>query len=166
VRSATLTLAAVVGLGLLVQAQLWQEERGDPQRAALAIHAQAPSQVWLSLGTRRQAGLFTVRTDAQAIELDLPADWTRLEVREVPLSSVSNQDIGRSQRQWHIPAHAEVLFEISRLPASGTLHLAQPVPVHLSWQRIDLLTNTTTHRDQLLLHDVLVLWEDPSTPQP
>ena len=79
--------------------------------------------------------------NAEAINISVPDDWKRGEVRDAKLSDVTSDAPSFSYVRWHIPAHATVDFTTDHPFAHLNLHNPSEVLLQIAFTQVDLVTN-------------------------
>lgn len=92
----------------------------------------------------------------ERIDLSVPEDWKRGEVRGAKLSDVTSDAPSFSYVRWHIPAHATVNFSTDHPFAHIKLHNPSGVLMQITFTQVDLVTDGGMH-DVYLVKDGSVL---------
>lgn len=86
------------------------------------------------------------------IQVAIPEDWKRREVRNVPLADVKADEPALGYVRWHFPAGAHVSFRTSVPWSSLVVRNPSKIPFKIQLAEVDMQTETV-ERDVILIKD-------------
>lgn len=91
----------------------------------------------------------------ETVFVSVPQDWTKREVRNVPISSVTSDPPSLGFARWHIPSGARISFTVPSAPSKIILHHPSDTPLKVDITRVNLDADTVD-RDVILVQGASV----------
>lgn len=150
------TLAVALVLGLPA-ALLSNRPESPAVPVEIAVDHTEPLTITIERLMGQEGQLFDIsRNGSGEFAVHLPTDWSRIEVRGVPLTTVTSTDNETSYRRWVIPQNATVRFEANNV-GTITLHNPSGIPLTVKTTLVRSGSTLTEHDAQIVVQDPYVL---------
>lgn len=130
--------------------------------AAIAITHEGKASIDLLLARKGDAGYLSLENRSPvSVDIGLPADWQRTEVRGTDLESVHSSIPSFGFRTWTLPAGAGMKMLVPEAPHALLLENRSDDVAVVTLQGIDLVSETRTSATVLLQHQpsLVQIWE-------
>lgn len=130
--------------------------------AAIAITHEGKASIDLLLARKGDAGYLSLENRSPvSVDIGLPADWQRTEVRGTDLESVHSSIPSFGFRTWTLPAGAGMKMLVPEAPRALLLENRSDDVAIVTLQGIDLVSETRTSATVLLQHQpsLVQIWE-------
>ena len=125
----------------------------EPVRVEIGVEHELPLSLTFSVSELRGSGLIDIKQEGEEIvSISLPSSWQRKEVRNVPLSEITEENTSFGFKRYQIPAGASVTFAIPQYPDTLLVHNPSGITMKVALTMVDLQTNTV-ETDVVLVQD-------------
>jgi len=154
-----LAIFAAFGTQSFMRAKLATEGARETVRAEMGVEHTQSLSLMMDISALQGLGLLDLSHEGEeTILISLPSLWQRKEVRNVPLSEVTEESTSFGFTRWKFPQGASVTFAIPEYPDSLLLHNPSGVPLKVNITRVDL-DRSTVEKDVVLIQESTVsLW--------
>ncbi|MFH1670347.1 MAG: hypothetical protein ABIA92_02040 [Patescibacteria group bacterium] len=136
-----------------------QESAFEPVRVEIGVEHELPLSLSLSASELKGKGLMDIRQEGEEmVFISLPSGWQRKEVRNVPLSSITQEDTSFGFTRYRIPAGASVTFAIPQYPDTLLVHNPSGIALKVALTMVNLQTNTVETNVVLVQDSPAQLW--------
>ena len=129
----------------------------------IAIEHRSPSSLKIEMSKLSKQALinFTNESD-HTIYMNLPEEWKRREVKDVPLSHVLSEKPIFEFVRWSIPGGATVSFFAPEGPDNLLIHNPSKVPLSIRYIAVNMRDERTLQDSILVKDHSVLLWEEIS----
>jgi len=136
-----------------------QQSVFEPVRVEIGVEHELPLSLSLSVSELKGSGLMDLHQEGiEEVFISLPSSWQRKEVRNVPLSSITEENTSFGFTRYQIPAGASVTFAILKYPDTLLVHNPSGVTLKVALTMVDLQTNTVETNVVLVQDSPAQLW--------